>query len=96
MVAVVTVHQPELGDVAELDVLGDLLRHEVAVIVDDGHLLGVLVVELPGGLRLEHEIGVDKTHIFLCFRFFAALRMTMGRESGYHPRLPLYSYFLRE
>jgi len=33
------------------------------VIVDDGHLLGVLVVELPGGLRLEHEIVVDEGHI---------------------------------
>ena len=63
MVAVVTVHQPELGDVAELDVLGDLLRHEVAVVVDDGHFRRVLVVELAGGLRLEHEVVVDETHI---------------------------------
>ena len=67
VVAVVAVHQPELGDVAELDVLGDLLRHEVAVVVDDGHFRRVLVVELAGGLRLEHEVVVDETHISLCF-----------------------------
>ena len=65
MVAVVAVHQPQLGDVTELDVFRYLLRHQVAVVVDDGHTLGMLVVQLPGGLRLEHEIFVYKGHSIL-------------------------------
>ena len=65
MVPVVAVHQPELGDVAELYVLGNLLRHQVAVIVDYRHALGVLVIKLPGSLALKHEIIVDETHIQL-------------------------------
>ena len=60
VVAVVAVHQPELGDVAELDVLGDLLGHQVAVVVDDGHLLRMLVIELPRGGVGKHEIFVDE------------------------------------
>ena len=44
VVSVVTVHQPQLGNVTELDVFRNLLRHQVAVIVDDGHVLGMLVV----------------------------------------------------
>ena len=62
MVSVVSVHQPQLGDVPELDVFGNLLRNQVAVIVDDGHFFRVLVVKGAGGLRLEHEIWVDKAH----------------------------------
>ncbi len=60
MVAVMPVHQPELGDVAELDVLGNLLRHQMAMVIDDGHVLGMLVIKLPGSLALKHEIFVDK------------------------------------
>ncbi len=44
VVSVVPVDEPELRDVAELDVLRDLLRHKMAVIVDDRHLLGVPVI----------------------------------------------------
>ena len=70
VVAIVTVHQPQLCDVAELDVLGNLLGHKMAVVVDDVHFLRVLVVEFAGGLRLEHEIGVDKAHFICVFRFW--------------------------
>ena len=62
MVAVMAVHQPELGNVTELDVLGNLLRYQVAVVVDDVHLFGVLVVEPARCLRLEHKVFVDKAH----------------------------------
>ena len=78
VVSIVTVHKPELRDVAELDVLRDLLRHKVAMVIDDGHLLRVLVVKLPGGLRLEHEIRVDKTHIYWCFRVEESRGITPG------------------
>ena len=81
VVSVVAVHQPELRDVTELDILRYLLRHQVAVIVNDGHLFRVLMVQFLGGLRLEHEIRVDKSHSVQFFKLF-------GRESGYHPRLP--------
>ena len=50
VVSVVAVHKPQLGDVTELDILCYLLRHKVAVVVDDGHLFRVLVVELLGSL----------------------------------------------
>ena len=62
MVSVVTIHQRELGDVAELDVFGYMLRKEMAVVVDDGHALGTPVIELPRKVVREHEIFVDKTH----------------------------------
>jgi hypothetical protein len=42
----------------------------MAVVVDDGHLLGAPMVELPGSVRPEHEVFVDKTRhikkILLC------------------------------
>ena len=60
MVAIMAVHQPQLGDVAELDVLGNLLRNEVAVIVYDGHVLGTAVVQLSRKVVGEHEIFVDE------------------------------------
>ena len=60
MVAIMSVHQPELGDVAELDVLGDLLRHQMAMVIDDGHVLRMLVIKLPGSLALKHEIFIDE------------------------------------
>ena len=67
MVSIVAVHQPELRNVPELDVLRYLLRHQVAVIVNDGHLFRVLMIQFAGGLRLEHEIWVDKAHGVMCF-----------------------------
>ena len=70
MVSVMAVDQPELGDVAELDVLSDLLRNKMAMVIDDRHLLSAAVVKLPRSLRGQHEILVDKAgHIFsfLCY-----------------------------
>ena len=67
MVAGMPVDDPQLGDVAELDVLGNLLRRKMAVIVDDGHHLRMGMIELPGGFRLEHEVIVDEGHIVLCY-----------------------------
>jgi hypothetical protein len=52
--------QPQFGDGAELMVLGNLLRHEVAVIVDDGQRLGVLVIEVLRRGGVQQEIGSKK------------------------------------
>ena len=60
VVARVAVHQPELGDIAELDVFGNLLRGEMAVVVDDGHLLRMVVVEALRRGGGEHEVVVDE------------------------------------
>jgi hypothetical protein len=52
--------QPQLGDGAESMVLGNLLRREVAVIVDDGQRLGVLVIEVLRRGGVQQEIGPKK------------------------------------
>ena len=56
------VHQPQLGYVAELYVLGNLLRHKMAMVINDGHVLGAAMVKLPGGVVGKQEIGVDECH----------------------------------
>ena len=48
MVTRTIVEQPDLGEVIEPGVLVDLLRIEVAVVVDDGLPLGVPMVEPAG------------------------------------------------
>ena len=60
MVAIVAVHQPELGNVPELDVLGYLLGHKMAVVVDDRHTLGVPVIEFTGCAVGKHEVFIYK------------------------------------
>ena len=53
---VVVAAQPNLGDVLETLVLPNLLRRNVAVIVDDGHALGKVVEQLLAGLGAQQEI----------------------------------------
>ncbi len=50
---------PDLGEVAELLVLPDLHGREVAMVVDDGHVLRVVVEELLGPFGGEQEIVVQ-------------------------------------
>ncbi len=67
MVAIVAVHQPELGNVAELNILCDLLGHEVAMVIYDGHTFGVPVIKLTGCAVGKHEVFIDKLfHISYC------------------------------
>ncbi len=47
---VVIPSQPDLGNVREVRVLGYLPGDEVAVVIKDGHVRGVLVVQPAGGL----------------------------------------------
>jgi len=52
--------EPDLGEILELPVGGDLLGRQVAVIVENGLRRGVLVVEPSRGLGREEEIFVEK------------------------------------
>ena len=57
---VVVAAEPYLGDVVEPAVLGDLLRVDVAVVVDDGHLRRNIVVEMAGGRSRQQKICIHK------------------------------------
>ena len=48
---VVVAAQPYLGNVVELSVLGNLLGIDVAVVIYDGHALGILMEQLLGCFR---------------------------------------------
>jgi hypothetical protein len=52
--------EPDLGQRAKAVVLRDLIRRQVAVVVDDRLLLRHLMIEPPRRLRLQQEIGVDE------------------------------------
>src|SRR5574344_1957454 len=57
---VVVAAEPDFGNRLVLLVLRDVLRIDVAMVVDDRHLRRVLVVELLRGRRLQQEILVQK------------------------------------
>ena len=48
--------QPNLGDVLKTLVLPDLLGRNVAVIVDDGHILSKVVEQLLAGLSAQQKV----------------------------------------
>jgi len=52
--------QPHLSDVVEAAVLVDLAGRDVAVIVADGHISSIVVVQMLRSGRLEHEVLVHK------------------------------------
>jgi hypothetical protein len=52
--------QPDLSDVVEAAVLVDLTGRNVAVVIADGHILSVSVVQVLCGGRLEHELLIHK------------------------------------
>ena len=53
--------QPDLGQVVKAPVLEDLPGRDVAVVVDDGHVLRVLVEETPCGVGEEKKVFVHKS-----------------------------------
>ena len=60
---VVIAVEPDPGEVLELPVLGDLRGHEVVVVVEDRHPLGVLVEQDPCGLVLQQVVlGQETLH----------------------------------
>ena len=56
--------EPDLEQIREPAILGDILRRQMAVIVDDGLRRRVGMKQPLGGLRLEQEIIVYETHEF--------------------------------
>jgi hypothetical protein len=52
--------KPSLREVFELVILGDLLRRQVAVVVDDRHVPSVLVVQRHRPVGLQQEILRDE------------------------------------
>ena len=52
--------QPDLSNVVEAAVLVDLTGRNVAVVIADGHILSVSVVQVLCGGRLEHELLIHK------------------------------------
>ena len=52
--------EPHFGDVVPALIFGDLARRQVAVVVDDGHLLRMAVIKFTRGIRGEKKIVIDK------------------------------------
>ena len=67
---VVVAGQPGLANVGELLVLVNLLGIQVAVVVEDGHALGILMIEPAGRLAVEQKVIGDEcfhsAYPFLC------------------------------
>ena len=53
---------PELHVEAITAVSGNILRRKMAVVVDDGLVLGVAVVKIDRSLALQEEVVVDEGH----------------------------------
>lgn len=52
--------EPDLGDIVKFAVFIDFLRVDVAVVVDDRHLLRIFVVQPSRGLRGKQKIFIYK------------------------------------
>ena len=61
--------QPELGDVAELVVLGYHLGHQMAVIIYNWQFLSTFVIEFLSSAVAEHEVFVDGMNEAIYFTF---------------------------
>ncbi len=65
VIARAVVVEPDLGEVLEVLVLVDLLRIEVAVVVDDRHLLRMIVEEPLGPVRRQQKVIVQQHGLLL-------------------------------
>jgi len=59
---VVVALEPDLEKVGELAIGGHVLGRQVAMVVEDGLRLGVVVIEAGGGFGGQEEVFVDKGH----------------------------------
>ena len=57
---VVVSFKPDFAEVFEFSILGDIAWRQMAVIIENGLVLGKLVVEPPSGAGLEKEIRVNE------------------------------------
>lgn len=48
--------QPDLGQVVERQITGNLIGRQMTMVVDDRHRFGKLVVELLGRFRLQQKV----------------------------------------
>ncbi|MPL70858.1 hypothetical protein SDC9_16620 [bioreactor metagenome] len=64
--------QPYLGDIGERPVLGYFPGGEMAVVVEDGKAVGLVVKQAPGAGRIQKKILVHEC--FHCLSFPAARR----------------------
>ena len=60
---VVVASEPYLGEILELVVVGNHLWDEVAVVVDDRHVLCALMIKLASIVICEHEVFVDERFV---------------------------------
>ena len=59
---IVVAFEPDFEEVLELAVFGDVFGGKMAVVIEDGLWLGVLVVEPAGGRGFEEEVFVEEWH----------------------------------
>src|SRR5262245_58791231 len=59
---IVVARQPNLEQIGELPVGGDVLRRKMAVIIEDGFLRGVFMVQAACGFCSQQEIVMDEGH----------------------------------
>lgn len=52
--------KPDLGDIAETFVPGDFTGIQMAVVIDDGKMFSIFVVQNPGRFVLQQEIIMDE------------------------------------
>ena len=94
---VVVAAQPGVGDVVHADIIKDLLGIQMAVVVEDGHFLGVLVVEPAGRLSVEEKILRNKALHSACPpSAFCVRSFRVSVALLYHPFCFLAWYILLE
>ena len=71
--------EPNLGDILPSGVLGNLLWLQVAVVVNNGHILGVVLIELLGWRAVEKEIFADE---FIVGHYRSPLSLKKPSQGG--------------
>ena len=61
--------EPEFGDVGESFIFSYLFRRKMAVIVNNGKLFGMLMIETARALRVKKKIFVDEGSHYIGFSF---------------------------
>ena len=85
---IVVAGQPGLANVGELLVLVNLLGIQVAVVVKDGHVLGILMVQPAGRLAVEQKV-VSNEGFHNKSSFPKRMQITQPAEEGNLP-FPLF------
>ena len=54
--------EPEIGNVTETDVVRDFGNRNMTMVINDRHVLGVLVIQHLRALRIQKEVFIHKLH----------------------------------